>query len=1262
MVKERKVEVTVVRKVGVKKEAAETLVGGVRGRVMALLEDLEAAPGDYQQLLEETGIPEAPKETKEEQVEVNRQGGFEWDEKATTIRSEIARLAEVPEDDVHADASILELGLDSIESIKLSSRLRQKGIQLSLGMIMRNPTIRQMHSQFTDMASTISPSESKDIFREFEALARTQISDLPIESTIYPTTPLQQAMIAETLTTSYTRYFNHDVLLLSPATSLQRLHSAFDIIVKSSEILRTSFFPITLPSHQHTYGQLINPFNPSYWSHRSHVDNSNFLDGAVEETIEAKRKGADLLKEPPFYVTIVTSPEETRIVVSIHHALYDGWSIGMLHQDVKRTYEGVSQPRPSQKGLLRKIVDVDTEEAKRFWSEKLQDAVPTRLPALREPGLQSTTWRCEKRSEVPFDQIQQRCKQLGITVQALGQACWAVMLGRMVGRKDVMFGSVLWGRDEDGADEVMFPAMNTVVVRVVLEGGVKGMLKRVQENAAEVLKWQYTPLREVQKLVEGGERGVFDTLFLYQWGTREKVDGEKLYDSVGGAAEVEYAIAVEMERVSEEGMVWRNACKSEFFDEKGAERVLKELDEVMQRVVELDGEDMDVSDTAFLGCTEHEQETARQGETMFRGAPMGLDEIVNTVEDNIDGIRAIPVIMELEQKSTLVLFISGEKAQDQRSEVAKLCRTRLPYLLVPDYIVLNPGLLQSVDALRHEFEQMPETTKHQYALKGDVHEWSELEERLRAVVSKVSGISEEDIKRTQTIFHLGLDSISAIQLSADFRKAGISLGVAQILEAATIERMALTLGNIEGPIAPLNTQEIIQKTLSGIDYDLKGAAPESIEMVLPATSGQSFMLSAWKNSNYTLFNPTFTFKTNVVDLLSLTAAWEQLIRRTPVLRTTFRQTNNLNLPYVQLILRSPPTQFRSYVVSHTVDSSFISRLYEDERDHKLDMTLPPVRLTVLLAPTETYLFLTIHHALYDGVSLPLLLQKLNSSLSTPTQQRISTPDPEPSKFPDFIALTTTSANVESQKSFWTEYLKDTTSTLLASKLSRSLPRTRSSIFIPAALTSVSTFAAACQRNGISLQSAFLAAFAMKYHYSLNLDVNRDLVIGIYMSNRHHAIQDLATMVSPTLNLVILRVKMVDGGRKLGLVDIAKQVQEDLVGMGKVERGMVGLERVKEWTGVEVDCWFNYLKMPGGDEEGRTGLEEVVMEVGEEERRMEVEGWEEGMKGCCRTNFDVEVRVRGEEVDVGMFSLGVFFDGEELGELVEGLCESVREIA
>lgn len=471
---------------------------------------------------------------------------FIWSTEAQTLRKTIATLADIGEFEVDEDSSIFELGLDSIEAIKLSSRLRSSGIKLSVSTIMRNPTIRKMQNILDQSPEHIKDAPIDSQLAIFEHQIRqglknrkSYLADGQIEA-IYPATPLQEGMVAETLASGYKLYFNHDALELSGEVDLEKLRGAWESVIQKNEILRTSFFNVSeiLADSPYTFGQFVHKQVKLDWNEVVLASEENTTE-AIKKIMQQVSSSVNMLREPPLKITILLTPEAKYLILSISHALYDGWSIGVLHEDVQNAYFSSAPPRPSCRILLENIFSINSKDSDRFWKQMLSDASASNFPLLKEESPSNVTHRFERQSSLPYWKIQIFCKQVGVTIQTLGQLCWALLLAHYTGEPDVLFGTVLSGRDFESAEEIMFPAMNTIPVRAIMHGNYKNMLQYMQDNSARVLKYQHTPLRQIQKSVGNHGRRLFDTLFIYQR-SREPVKVDKtLWNSIEGASDVE---------------------------------------------------------------------------------------------------------------------------------------------------------------------------------------------------------------------------------------------------------------------------------------------------------------------------------------------------------------------------------------------------------------------------------------------------------------------------------------------------------------------------------------------------------------------------------------------------------------------------------------------------------------------------------------------------------------------------------------------------
>ncbi|WP_432079901.1 condensation domain-containing protein, partial [Streptomyces sp. YPW6] len=107
-----------------------------------------------------------------------------------------------------------------------------------------------------------------------------------------------------------------------------------------------------------------------------------------------------------------------------------------------------------------------------------------------------------------------------VTVNAVVQAVWALLLARVSGERDVVFGTTVSGRPADlaGVEGMVGLFINTLPVRVrVGDGSAFGLVERVHRDQAELRRFDYAPLADVQRWsdVAAGEP-LFESLFVFE--------------------------------------------------------------------------------------------------------------------------------------------------------------------------------------------------------------------------------------------------------------------------------------------------------------------------------------------------------------------------------------------------------------------------------------------------------------------------------------------------------------------------------------------------------------------------------------------------------------------------------------------------------------------------------------------------------------------------------------------------------------------------
>ena len=468
---------------------------------------------------------------------------FAWTRQALHIRHEIAKLAEVAEDEIHADTSIFELGLDSIDAIKLSSRLRRIGITLTVGAIMRSGVIQDMVQFLLSNDSTGKISRADVDLQDTSQRLRKHLNDTGYDLTeveeVLPTTPLQEAMVAEMIRSGYRRYYNHDVLRLESGVDLDRLLRAWKTVLDNSPILRTSFVEVGDPNIVTTYAQLVRRTGVAEFM-TSDMPTSYSVGQVMEvSSTRARDRLKNMLESGygPLSLSVVRQGANTFVVFSIAHALYDGHSVARLHHDVHMAYEGRFLARPSYLPVLGRILVASSPDAAAYWRDSLSNVKPCLFPR-RIDGTTGPLHRLEQTLSNHAGVLQAFCMVKHVTMQSLGQLAWVVVLAHLLKTFEVVFGSVLSGRESEEDNDVLFPMMNTVAIPVVLHGSGLDMLRYLQDIMATITEHQHFPLRKALSLSKADGNRVFDSLFIFQ--KRPKMEEPRLlYTSIAETSEVE---------------------------------------------------------------------------------------------------------------------------------------------------------------------------------------------------------------------------------------------------------------------------------------------------------------------------------------------------------------------------------------------------------------------------------------------------------------------------------------------------------------------------------------------------------------------------------------------------------------------------------------------------------------------------------------------------------------------------------------------------
>ncbi|QSZ28506.1 hypothetical protein DSL72_003003 [Monilinia vaccinii-corymbosi] len=1035
------------------------------------------------------------------------------------VCSEIAILAKLDGINIHEPRSIFELGLDSIDVIKLSSRLRENGIEISVSGIIKCQTVIKILENAKVSKSKLHSSPSMEDLRKISKRLENYLKPSlpPNYERVFPATPLQEGILKEMVQSNFRRYFTVHIFQLSTWTQEEKLMRAVDHVIENSPILRTTFLEVHDPQSPANYAQIVN----KDWEKAT---KSNVLAGHDSWSLEQILQGAEdrlrgawaSIDKHMFGIAPVHFGTKRFIMMAISHALYDGGSLPMIHDDIRKAYYGYELPkRPDYVCYIAEAFYSTSDEANEFWKATLWNSPPSVFPKQEPPPKhESVTHRHEEPSVFSLQEVKSFCSSSNITLQTLGQTCWAFVLAELMGQLDVVFGAVLACRDTTEADQVNFPLFNTVAVRSVIRGTLDQMLRDMQERSVTTRQFQHFPLRKAQAYALGCRNAstkdstLFDTLFTYQ-GARPSEEVDPLYSSIGGSSGVELAICVEMEiEDKSDRLYWTAACKSDARNLQQTKDIIANLDMILGRI--------------------------------------------------------------LKDKQEQAIMI--------RPDGISLCGFRTFQPL---------GINSTQKPLR-------------YTRLAD---WSEIELKLRESISVISGLPEENILGDSTIFQLGLDSITVLKLPALLKKHHIELTASEIMKYLTIREIANHLSEKQEPQQEtvIDVDAILVESTSWITqahFDRLQASSGRIEYTMPATAGQRYMIRRWQFSQGSLFYACFKFKLPYgYDPNLLDFAWFKLQCQHDILRTGFA-VSDTESRIAQIVYKDPSNE-----IMYTTE---LPKPEERVRFWGIrDLEEPPLRLFVTIDGSESgtsnegvELHLIMHHALYDGISISLLVnnfkawcEDLYSMSKASSELSVSR-----ASWRTFVATTIREENKQFVKDQWVDYLGSADGNGYYDSPWKVIPgdedAIRTEVFIPG--IKAKRLKSLARLQGVSVDH-ILIVMASKLFGIKRLKGDSDsqsppkpktdIIVGLYLANRFPFSQNLSKMLAPTLNLLPIKVNI-----DLPDEESVKGVQRDLGKIGEGGMANVGLDEIREWTGVRVNGWINIVKSVDGDQSVDRGKE------------------------------------------------------------------------
>lgn len=204
----------------------------------------------------------------------------------------------------------------------------------------------------------------------------------------------------------------------------------------------------------------------------------------------------------------------------------------------------------------------------------------------------------------------------------------------------------------------------------------------------------------------------------------------------------------------------------------------------------------------------------------LRGQRLEIGEINETLKQADSRVKAVTTLVlrhPKQQKDQLVSFIvleakntvnidqvvlDGPEQHEVIPLLANTCRRKLPIYMVPTHFLPISKMPLSVNnkadnkKLAAIYQGTPLALLQRISRREDTHggNWTDAEQRIRKILVDMTGIQASEIKRSSTVFELGLDSVSVVGLARKLKKDGFFASSVSLVMQCKWILVILTVG------------------------------------------------------------------------------------------------------------------------------------------------------------------------------------------------------------------------------------------------------------------------------------------------------------------------------------------------------------------------------------------------------------------------------------------------------------------------------------
>lgn len=413
-----------------------------------------------------------------------------------------AKVLSLQPEEIGRESVFLKIGGDSIRAMQAANLSQKKGLNITTVALLRDQTL-------ASVAAAEQPSRSDRQEWWLDLPEKDQSVTLPSDhrfgmqiELVVPATDAQASMLAvgQKRKNGYHVAFELD---FEPALDTHRLQAACEAVIRHHSVIRTVFIQYKSRLYQAVLGQ-----------------------AAASDLMKICRNGEKLPAFEDFpentplarFYLLTDGTGCHSLLLHIHHALYDAFSLNLLFKDLEAAYTGTDLSKgPTYHAWVSYCNQQNIEQSLSFWRARLEGSHMSYLV----PSLSGLSLGLPLTESLKFCTKLSVIEKLSRKPATIIKSAWALLLSFALQQRDVVFGEVSIGRlaGPPGIEQVRGPCVNTVPVRAKMdpEQSLESIVAQLHTLAQESIAHQHVgSTKIIQKCTDWPGWTRFGSVLVYQ--------------------------------------------------------------------------------------------------------------------------------------------------------------------------------------------------------------------------------------------------------------------------------------------------------------------------------------------------------------------------------------------------------------------------------------------------------------------------------------------------------------------------------------------------------------------------------------------------------------------------------------------------------------------------------------------------------------------------------------------------------------------------